>query len=184
MSLKPASLLAAAVLALCASAPASAITYTYSAVMNQANEPTVTTAAPSASGIAVVVFDTTALSVAVTEVWFSLTGPITGNHIHAPTAVAGTGTAGVFLGFALPAVNGTNGSTNQSFTMASSSFDTLLQAASNGKSYVNIHTAGNPGGEVRGFLVGPVVPVPEPASAALMVLGIAAVGGVALRRRS
>lgn len=186
MRLKPAAALAAAVLALCAAAPASAITYTYSAVMNQANEPSFTVAAPNASGIAVVVFDTVALSVAVNEVWFSLTGPITANHIHAPTATAGTGTAGVFLGFALPAVNGASGSTAQSFSYTSTpaSFGNLLQAASDGKAYVNVHTAANGGGEIRGFLVGPVVPVPEPASAALMLLGVAAVGGIALRRRA
>jgi hypothetical protein len=47
----------------------------------------------------------------------------------------------------------------------------------NGKYYINIHTANNGGGELRGF----IVPVPEPSVAALLVTG--AVGMLARRRR-
>jgi hypothetical protein len=53
-----------------------------------------------------------------------------------------------------------------------------------GETYVNIHTGpgpapnGFPGGEIRGF-----VAVPEPMTAALLVLGLAAAGFVSRRRR-
>lgn len=170
-----------AVSALVASAPANAITYTYSAVMNAANEPG-TVIAPNASGISVVTFDTVALTMAINEVWFGLTGPITVNHIHCCTAVAGTGTAGVVVSFA-PTL-AANGSYTQTFTLATATFNQLLFGASDGKAYVNIHTAANPGGEIRGFLVGPTVPVPEPRTYALMVAGLAGLGLWSRRRQA
>jgi hypothetical protein len=49
-----------------------------------------------------------------------------------------------------------------------------------GNSYVNFHTVQFPGGEVRGALV----PVPEPATWAMMIIGFAATGHVLRRRRS
>jgi hypothetical protein len=68
---KTVSLVAAATLALCAAAPASAITYTFAANLNGPNEPTPSTA----FGTAVVTFDDVAFSVVVTELWAGLDGP-------------------------------------------------------------------------------------------------------------
>ena len=171
-----------AVSALVASAPANAITYTYSAVMNAANEPG-TVVAPNASGISVVTFDTVALTMAINEVWFGLTGPITVNHIHCCTAVAGTGVANPPIVNFSPTLT-SSGSYLQTFTLGTATFNQLLFGASDGKAYVNIHTAANPGGEIRGFLVGPTVPVPEPRTYALMVAGLAGLGLWSRRRQA
>jgi hypothetical protein len=93
-------------------------------------------------------------------------------------SVAGTGNAGVSLGFnALPAA--TSGSYSDSFTLASSAFGTLFTGVSTGKAYVNIHTPGTyGGGEIRGFLA----PIPEPETYALMLAGLAAVAWAARKR--
>jgi hypothetical protein len=100
-----------------------------------------------------------------------LLGTTTVSHIHAPTPVAGAGTAPVatqtpsFVGFP---VGVTAGSYTQTFdmTMASSyrpgyitanggtpagAFAALKTALNEGKAYLNIHTALFPGGEIRGF---------------------------------
>ncbi|HEY0039104.1 MAG TPA: CHRD domain-containing protein [Flavisolibacter sp.] len=100
-----------------------------------------------------------------------LLGTTTASHIHAPTPVAGAGTAPVatqtpsFVGFP---VGVTAGSYTQTFdmTMASSyrpgyitanggtpagAFAALKTALNEGKAYLNIHTALFPGGEIRGF---------------------------------
>jgi hypothetical protein len=93
-------------------------------------------------------------------------------HIHAPTAVAGTGTVGVAT--TLPTFPGfpsgvTAGTYDQTFNMLLSSsynpsyvtnnggtpasaFAALRAAITAGKSYLNIHSTMFPGGEIRGFL--------------------------------
>lgn len=80
---------------------------------------------------------------------------VTGAHIHGP-AGPGQG-AGVIVGlFAGP--DGGTGDVDgllvaNSFTEAdisAVSLDSLLVLMRNGQSYVNVHTAANPGGEIRG----------------------------------
>jgi len=82
-----------------------------------------------------------------------MTGPLTGAHIHGPAAagvnapiivpfdVQGAGTSGT--------LTGTFTSTNTG-TISNDSLDVLM---SNGNAYVNLHTAQNPGGEIRGQLL-------------------------------
>lgn len=102
-----------------------------------------------------------------------LTGNTTASHIHAPTATAGAGTAGVatttptFTGFPLGVKEGSYDHTfdmtlassfNASYITANggspaSAFTALKAAMSSGKSYLNIHSTFAPGGEIRGFLL-------------------------------
>lgn len=111
----------------------------------------------------------------VTVAFSGLTGTVTASHIHAPTAVAGVGTAGVatqtptFTGFPSGV---TVGSYDHTFDMTqASSYNasflnnatnlgnpmlaeaSLYQAMADGKAYLNIHTNVFTGGEIRGFLI-------------------------------
>jgi hypothetical protein len=112
-----------------------------------------------------------------------LSGTTTACHIHAATAVAGTGTAGVatttpyFAGFPIGVTSGTydntldmtlasswnpayvsaNGGTTAS---AEAAFIAAIQA---GKAYLNVHTLVVPGGEIRGFLLPAQLPT-EPST--------------------
>jgi uncharacterized protein (TIGR03118 family) len=74
-----------------------------------------------------------------------LSGPATAAHIHAPADA--TNTAGVAIPFAVAsATSGTiSGTTNLT--------PDLLADIVNGMAYVNVHTANNPSGEIRGQIV-------------------------------
>ena len=181
MNLKPVFAVTAAALALGLAAPASALTYTYAANLSGAAEGTASTA----FGTAVVVFDDSALTVAVTELWAGLSGPVTGNHIHLSTT-AGSGTGSVALGFTgVPAV--ATGFYSNTFTLPSGtgtgSFSALLAGVQAGFGYVNLHTAAYTGGEIRGFLTSTASAVPEAGTGAMLLAGLGAVGMV-LRRRA
>jgi len=123
-------------------------------------------------GSAEVTIDDVALTMRVQVVFQGLTGNTTASHIHAATAVAGTGTAIVatttptFAGFPLGVKSGSYDNTLD-LTMASSyngAFVTanggtvataevaLLAAIAAGKAYLNIHSTTFGGGEIRGFL--------------------------------
>jgi len=112
-----------------------------------------------------------------------LTSGTTASHIHAATAVPGSGNAGVatttptFAGFPLGVTSGTYDNTldmtlassyNPAYITANGGTTATAEAAlaaamASGRAYVNVHTSNFPGGEIRGFLV----PVPEPTSLAL-----------------
>ncbi len=69
-----------------------------------------------------------------------LSGPAVAGHFHGPAAVGAN--AGVALGWANPIANAMEGSATLTAAQAAD-----LMA---GRWYANIHTAANPGGEVRG----------------------------------
>ena len=69
-----------------------------------------------------------------------LSGPVTGAHFHGPAGVGAN--AGVVLGWQAPITSGMEGSA----TLTPAQAADLLA----GRWYANLHTAANPGGEVRG----------------------------------
>jgi hypothetical protein len=125
-----------------------------------------------------------------------LTGTTTASHIHAATALPGTGTAGVatttpyFTGFPIGVTSGTFDTTldltqtssyNPAYITANGGTTAGAEAAlaaalADDEAYFNIHTTTFGGGEIRGFLV----LVPEPSSIALLGCGVLA---FACRRR-
>ncbi len=168
--------------ALLAAVPASATTIVYTATLAGAAEATPN--GSTAFGLGLVTFDDVALTMMVNELYIGLTGgSVTGAHIHCCTTTPGTGTASVvqdFTAFGFPTT--TSGNYDHTFTLSAATFTLLSNGAASGRAYLNIHTPTYPGGEIRGFLM--ASPVPEPASMALMLGGLAVVGAAARRRRS
>ena len=136
-------------------------------------------------GFATVTFTLATHTLQIDVTFSGLVGTTTASHIHAPTAVPFTGTAGVatqtpsFTGFPLGV---TSGAYNHIFDTldlatynpayvtanggtAAGAETALIAAFGNGTSYFNIHSSVFPGGEIRGFLV------PEPATVSLIALG-------------
>jgi hypothetical protein len=180
------------VLTLVSVAPASATTITFNAYLSGPAESPPT--ASLGTGYALVTYDDVAHTLAVDVTFSGLTGTTTASHIHAATPAPFTGTAGVatttptFAGFPLGVTSGhyvnvldltLATSYNPSFVTASGGTTAaaefaLVSAIAQERSYLNIHSNVNPGGEIRGFLV----PVPEPGTLALVGVGV-----LALRRR-
>jgi hypothetical protein len=148
-------------------------------------------------GSATVTFDATANILNISASFSGLTGNTTAAHIHAPTAVAFTGTSGVAVhspslaGFPLGV---TSGSYSRNYDLASAAtYNTsffnnnggtvasaeaaLLGYLQSGRAYFNIHSSTFGGGEIRGFLT----PVPEPETMAMIAGG--ALGAFAIVRR-
>lgn len=84
-----------------------------------------------------------------------------GSGITAPVSIAATPTTAVNAGH--PAMS-------------------FLDMLTGGLAYVNVHTAANPGGAVRGQLV-QVSAVPEPATVAMLAAGLGLVGAAVRRKR-
>lgn len=150
------------------------------------------------TGFATVIFDSATHSLSISLTFSGLTSPTAASHIHCCTSAPFSGTAGVatqtpsFPGFPLGVTSGTFNNTfdtslaasyNPAFVTANGgSVAATEQAFAAGlaanETYLNIHTAEFPGGEIRGFLVA----TPEPATLGLTAAAIGAF--FALRRRS
>jgi hypothetical protein len=137
-------LAAIASLAFCASVfvplAAHAEVIDFKATMNAATE--VPAKDSKGTGDALASFDTTTKKLSYTVTYIDLTGPATMAHIHGP-ALPGAN-APVVIPFMPPASPITG-----SVTLTDAQAADLMA----GKYYVNVHTAANPGGEIRGQLV-------------------------------
>ena len=155
------------------------------------------------SGFVTVDYDTDANTLLINANWSGLSGTTTVAHIHCCTATPGTGTIGVAVtpvtlpGFpeGLPAGTYTSPLLDlddpATFTAAfitnfaggdAANADAALLAGFNaGLAYFNIHSSTFGGGEIRGFLH--LQQVPEPATLALLALGLSALGFVRSRKQ-
>ena len=160
----------AAALMFAAAMPASAAVLHYNATLSGPAE-SPPNASPGTGG-AEITIDNVANTMRVQATFSGLLGTTSACHIHAPTAVALTGTAGVatmtpaFTGFPLGVTAGTMDHTfdltltstyNAPFVTANGGTAAgaeaaLLAAIAAGKAYFNVHSTVVPGGEIRGFL--------------------------------
>ena len=142
-----------------AAAPASAQTFTLTADLHGGNETPAPGINTGAFGTATVTVDMRARTVTYHVDVFNLPSGVTASHIH----VGSAGTGGpVVVNFAPPvpasndfAFSGTVRDTE--FILRPDqgirSADDMFQAILGGNAYVNVHSAVNPGGEIRGQLV-------------------------------
>ena len=111
----------------------------------------------------------------------NLTGVATAGHLHGPTASGGSAafTQSTGVKYGLDSLAGWNASASAGgFNGTVSILAGDVVALENGQFYMNVHTAVNGGGEIRGYLT----VVPEP-SAAVLVLSSVLGMGVCRRRR-
>jgi hypothetical protein len=121
---------------------------------------------------------------------------LTNAHIHA-SSTGGTPTFPVVWGFigapfndnnpndavVTPFATGVGGTVSGKWDLPEGNNTTFSAQLANilaGRAYINFHTVQNPGGELRGNF-SQALPVPEPASWAMILLGFGAIG-LALRR--
>jgi len=81
--------------------------------------------------------------------YLTLSGTVSASHIHAPATAADT--AGVVLDLA--PYNGGAYGVSGSLTGTATLTPSLLGNLIDGLSYINFHTAANPGGEIRGQIL-------------------------------
>jgi hypothetical protein len=91
-------------------------------------------------GTAEVAFDTAGKKLSWTVTYSGLSGPATAAHFHGPAE------SGKNAGVAVPIPNQASSPVTGSATLTDAQAADLMA----GKYYVNIHTAANPGGEIRG----------------------------------
>ena len=116
---------------------AQAETVKIKAALNGANE--VPAVAGSASGALDGTLDTASNLLKWKTTYSGLTGPASAAHFHGPAA------AGQNAGVAVPFKSPASGAEGEATLTAAQTADLMA-----GKWYANVHTAANPGGEIRG----------------------------------
>ncbi|GGP24142.1 CHRD domain-containing protein [Silvimonas iriomotensis] len=137
--MRPALFALAAALALNASVVMAA-KMTYSATLNAASE--VPPKESDGTGIVQVEYDTDSKVMNYTVNYSGLTGPATAAHFHGPAAV----------GVNAPPVVPLKGALVSPIEGSATLTDEQAKELQGGQMYFNIHTAANPGGEIRGQL--------------------------------
>lgn len=161
-------LIVAIAFALMASAAQAAV-LSWSAPLEPGQEVPPVLNAPDATGSATGTIDTDTNLLTWNIVWSGLTGNVTAMHFHGPAPV------GENTGIQVTIGDTTSPSTGSSPIDPADTGDLL-----DGLWYINIHTARNPGGEIRGQVI--PAPIPVPATLPLL-LGAGALLGVCARRR-
>ncbi len=131
-------LILTAVAACFLSVAAQAETITFHTTMNGATEvPPKTT---NGTGTVTATLDTATKTLTYTVEYTGLTGPATMGHFHGPAAVGKN--AGVLVPFHAPLASPIHGTATLT--------DAQIADFEAGNVYANLHTAANPGGEIRG----------------------------------
>ena len=180
------------------SSVAFAATTTYRSTMSGPSEQP-PNSSPGA-GIATIVFDDVAMTMLFSIPFIDLQTGTTVAHLHCCTATPLIGTAPPAIGFDDFPVGVQSGLYERLYNLADAAtyepaFLTvhgtvdaarafLLSGIDNNQSYLNIHTAQYPAGEIRGFLVELAQPVPEPSTWLMLGVGLAGLGFCATKRRA
>ena len=120
---------------------ASAATIDFRATMNGKSE--VPTNASTGSGDVVATLDTASKKLTYTLTYVGLSGPATAAHFHGPAEPGANAGVAVAIGTNPPSP------TTNTVTLT----DPQISDLEAGKWYANVHTAANPGGEIRGQMV-------------------------------
>jgi hypothetical protein len=134
-------LLIAALFGLCLAGPASAAVIPFYAALDPASE--VPPKSGAGKGDARATLDTATKQLSYTVIFEGLSGPATAAHFHGPAAKDAN--AGVVVPFTAPVTSPYHGTATLT--------DDQIRDLEAGKWYVNVHTAANPGGEIRGQMV-------------------------------
>jgi hypothetical protein len=126
------------VLAVTLAYAAPACAETFKATLDGRSEVPATTS--SGTGTADIDYDPASKKLSWKLTYSGLTGPATAAHFHGPAE------AGKNAGVAVPIPNPASSPVEGSATLT----DTQAADLEAGKYYVNVHTAANPGGEIRG----------------------------------
>lgn len=152
---------------------AQAATLSWSAAMTQDQEVPTPVLVPGVSGIALGTIDTVSGLLDWDISWSGLSGAPVGLHFHANALPGATAPVVIDVGDLSGLDTPSIGSTTIPFAQIASFLDGLY--------YVNLHTALNPTGEIRGQVT--VSPVPLPAAAPLSLAALSLLGGLGVARR-